>query len=48
MRPIRTLIAVLFIAAMAITGCRAHTNADRPSSPPPAFNPTYAPRPPGR
>ena len=46
MRPIRTVIAVLFIAAIAITGCSAHTDADRPSSPPPAFNPTDAPRPP--
>ena len=36
MRPIRTLIAVVFIAAIAITGCNAHTNADKQSPPPSA------------
>jgi len=34
MRPIRTLITVVFIAAIAITGCSAHTNADQPSPTP--------------
>ena len=34
MRPIRTLIAVGFIAVIAITGCSAHTNADQPSPTP--------------
>ena len=46
MRPIRSLVAVVFIAAIAMTGCSAHTNANQPSSPPPASNPTHAPRPP--
>jgi hypothetical protein len=31
MRPIRTLVTVVFIAVIAITGCSAHTNADQPS-----------------
>ena len=31
MPPIRTLITVVFIAAVAITGCSAHSNADQPS-----------------
>ena len=31
MPPIRTLITVVFIAVIAITGCSAHTNADQPS-----------------
>ena len=34
MRPIRTLIAVVFIAAIAITGCSAHTSTDQPSPTP--------------
>jgi hypothetical protein len=34
MRPIRTLVTVVFVAVIAITGCSAHTNADQPSPPP--------------
>jgi hypothetical protein len=34
MRPIRTLVTVVFIAVIAITGCSAHTNADQPSPTP--------------
>jgi hypothetical protein len=34
MRPTRTLLAVVFIAAIAITGCGAHTNLDQPSPTP--------------
>jgi hypothetical protein len=34
MRPIRTLVAVVFIAAIAITGCNAHTSTDQPSPTP--------------
>jgi len=34
MPPIRTLITVVFIAVIAITGCSAHTNADQPSPTP--------------
>jgi hypothetical protein len=46
MRPIRTLVTVVFIAAIVITGCSAHTNADRPSPPPPVSDTTHAPPPP--
>jgi hypothetical protein len=46
MRPARIIAAVLFAAAIAITGCTAHTSVDQPSPPPPAPNPTHAPRPP--
>jgi hypothetical protein len=46
MRPVRTIVAVLFIATIAVTGCSAHPSADQPSPPPPAPNPTHAPQPP--
>jgi len=46
MRPIRTLVTVGFIAAIAITGCSAHTNANQPSQPPPVPDTTHAPPPP--
>jgi hypothetical protein len=52
MRPVRTIIAVAFAAAVAITGCAANSSADDPSAVPappvvdqaPAPNP--APKPP--
>jgi hypothetical protein len=44
MRPVRTIVAVLFAAAIAITGCTVHTGADQPSPPPSAPNPTHTPR----
>jgi hypothetical protein len=34
MRPVRTIIAVVFAAALAVTGCSAHTTADQPSAAP--------------
>jgi hypothetical protein len=43
MRPVRTIVAVLFAATIAVTGCRAYSSVDQPSPPP---NPTHAPRPP--
>src|SRR5215207_9812762 len=44
MRPVRTIIAVIF-AAVAVTGCSAHTtDADQPSAP--ALQATGAPAPP--
>ena len=44
MRPVRTLIAVIFAAAVAVTGCSTHTTADQPSAPAPQA--TAAPAPP--
>jgi len=45
MRPVRTIIAVIFAAAVAVTGCSAHTTAaDQPSAP--ALQATGAPAPP--
>jgi hypothetical protein len=44
MQPVRTIVAVLFAAAIAITGCTVHTSADQPSPPPSAPNPTHTPR----
>ena len=41
MQPVRTIVAVLFAAAIAITGCTVHTSADQPSPPPSAPNPTH-------
>lgn len=46
MRPIRTLVAVLFVATIAVAGCSAQTNADQPPSPPSAPNLTQASPPP--
>jgi hypothetical protein len=37
MRPVRTIVAVLFAAAIAVTGCTAHTSTDQPT---PAPDPT--------
>ena len=34
MRPVRTIIAVVFAAAVAVTGCSAHSTADQPSTAP--------------
>ena len=31
MRPVRIIIAVVFAAAVAVTGCSAHTTADQPT-----------------
>jgi hypothetical protein len=45
MRPVRTIIAVAFAAAVAVTGCSAHTTADQPSAAP-APPVTVAPAPP--
>ena len=44
MQPIRTMVAVLFAAAIALTGCTAHTSTDQPSPAPPAPNLPHAPR----
>jgi hypothetical protein len=43
---VRTIVAVMFAATIAVTGCTAHTNADQPAPPPPAPNPTQTPTPP--
>jgi hypothetical protein len=40
---VRTIVAVVFAAAIAVTGCTAHSSADRPAPPPPAPNSTHAP-----
>jgi hypothetical protein len=56
MRPVRTIIAVVFAAAVAVTGCSAFTAADQPSDPPappvtiaptpePPVHPPHRPRP---
>jgi hypothetical protein len=45
MRPVRTIIAVIFAAAVAVTGCSTHTTADQPSAAP-APPVTAAPAPP--
>jgi hypothetical protein len=44
MRPVRTIIAVAFVAAMAVTGCSAHSN-DQPSAPAPPVTVAPAPQP---
>ena len=46
MRVVRAIVAVMFAATIAVTGCTAHTTADQPAPSPPAPNPTHAPRPP--
>jgi hypothetical protein len=46
MRVVRVIVALMFAATIAVTGCTAHTDADQPAPAPPAPNPTYAPRPP--
>ena len=45
MRPVRTITAVIFAAAVAVTGCSSHTTADQPSAAP-APPVTAAPAPP--
>jgi hypothetical protein len=45
MRGVRTIVAVIFVATIAVTGC-AHTNSDQPAPPPPTPDTTHAPRPP--
>ena len=42
MRVVRAIVAVMFAATIAVTGCTAH----QPAPSPPAPNPTHAPRPP--
>jgi hypothetical protein len=47
MRVVRTIVAVMVAATIAVTGCTtAPPYADQPALPPPAPNPTHAPRPP--
>jgi hypothetical protein len=46
MRVVRTIVAVMVAATIAVTGCTTHTNTDQPAPPPPTPNPTHAPRPP--
>jgi hypothetical protein len=47
MRPVRTVAAVLFAAAIAVTGCAANSTADHPSQPPtPPMVVDQAPTPP--
>jgi hypothetical protein len=43
MRPVRTIIAVIFAAAVAVTGCGTHTTADQPSAPAPQATGAAAP-----
>jgi hypothetical protein len=43
MRPVRTIIAVIFAAAVAVTGCSTHTTADQPSPPAPQATAAAAP-----
>jgi hypothetical protein len=45
MRPVRTIVAVLFAATIAITGC-THPSADQPAPPPPTPDITHPPTPP--
>jgi PBP1b-binding outer membrane lipoprotein LpoB len=45
MRPVRTITAVIFAAAVAASGCSTHTTADQPSAAP-APPVTAAPAPP--
>jgi hypothetical protein len=47
MRPVRTIIAVVFAAAVAVTGCSAHSIADQPSAAPapPVTVPPHQPTP---
>ena len=44
MQPVRTMVSVLFAAAILVTGCAAHTSTDQPSPAPPAPNLPHAPR----
>src|SRR5215217_4572421 len=45
MRPARIITAVIFAAAIAITGCSIHSRAAQPSPPQTAPNPTHTSRP---
>jgi hypothetical protein len=45
MRPARIIIAVIFAAAIAVTGWSVHSRAAQPSRPQTALNPTHTPRP---
>jgi hypothetical protein len=38
MRPVRTIIAVMFAAAVAVTGCAAHSTAPSPAPSPPVVD----------
>jgi hypothetical protein len=44
MQPVRTMVAVLFAAAILAAGCTAHSSTDQPSPAPPAPNLPHAPR----
>jgi hypothetical protein len=44
MRLVRTIIAVIFAAAVAITGCSAHTTADQPTVAPTPQSPVDDPQ----
>ena len=46
MRPVRTIIAVVFVAAVAVAGCSAHTTADQPPAPAPPVTVAPTPEPP--
>jgi hypothetical protein len=46
MRPVRTVAAVMFAAAVAVTGCAAHSTADHPSPTPSPPVVDQAPTPP--
>jgi hypothetical protein len=42
MRAVRTIVAVMFAATIAVTGCTTHSSTDRPSPAPPAPDTTHA------
>ena len=42
MRPVRTIVTVLFAATIAVTGC-SHPSADQPAKPPPTPDITHPP-----
>jgi hypothetical protein len=46
MPAVRTIVAVLVAATIAVTGCATYSSPDQPSPPSPAPNPTHAPGPP--
>jgi hypothetical protein len=46
MPAVRTIVAVLVAATIAVAGCSIPAGGDQPSPPSPAPNPTHAPRPP--
>ena len=46
MRPARIIATVLFVAALAVTGCTAHPSTDHPAAAPLATHPNPTPQPP--